>query len=120
MTNFLTCDICGKPGVPTNTILFKSDNDVWLLAHQTCYDQYVGKCTTCNTTECALEKDHSVPQYTMKVEQRGPMRIQTQVLNPILIDRHCKNGCLCWDGNNCARQTSQSCQNYKLIASEHQ
>ena len=120
-STLLTCDICSKPGVPTNTILFKTDNDIWLLAHLACYDQYIGKCASCvNAQACTLDADHTLPKYVMKIVRQGSMTLQTQVLNPQLVDKHCHNGCLCYDGNNCLHQNGQGCQNYKLIVSTHQ
>ena len=112
----LKCDICGQVLHPNNTILLKSDNDIWLLVHYTCYDQYIGKCASCNNASCALATDHTLPQYVTQIVQQGNMRLQKQVLNPALVDKHCKTGCACWHNNRCEKTNSQSCENYKLIA----
>lgn len=91
-----------------------------MQVHFVCYDQYIGKCSTCSATICQLEKDNTLPHIVTKVVRQGPMTMQTQVLNPQLVDKYCRAGCLCFDGNNCVRQTIQSCQNYKLIVLKHQ
>ena len=123
MTNEV-CNICHKPIIPgaNNTILTKTDNDIWLLCHYACYDQYIGKCATCGYRTCKLDEDHTAPKYVTKVTTQGNMRIQTQVLNPSLVDKYCVAGCQCWaeSTRQCVRQTGLGCQNYKLIASMHQ
>lgn len=121
MTNEV-CNICHQPIIPgaNNTILTKSDNDVWLLCHYACYDQYIGKCATCANRTCALDKDNTAPKYVVKAERRGNVTIQTQVLNPTLVDKHCAAGCLCYVNQSCVRQSGQGCQSYKLIVSKPQ
>ena len=120
MTKY-TCDLCGQDAYPHNSILVQTDNDLYLLVHRACYDSYIGKCNTCALARtCSLELDNTAPKYVMETSRQGPMTIQAQVLNPILVDKHCVVDCQCWDGKNCRRQTIQTCQSYKLIVSERQ
>ena len=123
MTNEV-CNICHQPIIPgaNNTILTKTDNDIWLLCHYACYEQYIGKCATCGHRKCALDEDNTAPKFVVKVVRQGAMTIQTQVLNPVLVDKYCGEDCQCWDPNQneCVRQNGLGCQNYKLIASTHQ
>lgn len=109
------CDICGKPMFASNSIFFKDDNDKWVHIHYVCYDQYIGKCITCSTCVCNLDKDTTMPRIVMKTVQHGNMVMQTQVINPDLVNKYCKSGCVCWNGTNCLRQTVQSCDKYTLI-----
>ena len=43
---FDKCDLCGQQLVPSNSIVWVEDNKV-LVVHPACYDQYAGKCATC-------------------------------------------------------------------------
>ena len=115
MTKY-TCDICGQDAYPHNSILTKSDNGQYIIAHIACYEQNINKCVTC-ANPCAAKTDNTIPQYITKVIRQGPMIVQAQVLNPQIVDKYCAVNCQCWDGNNCMRQTIQTCQNYKLIMS---
>ena len=116
----LICDICGKPMAYSNSILLKTDDGEWVQVHFVCYDTYIGKCATCSACDCELDKDNTAPKYTVKVVRQGPMTVQTQVLNPSLVDKHCRVGCQCWAENQCVRQSGHGCQNYKLIVSKPQ
>lgn len=115
-----TCDICGKPLYPNNTILTATADNEWVRIHYACYDQYIGKCATCSACQCKLDQDHTAPKYIMSPVRRGNMIIQTQILNPLLVDKYCRAGCLCWNQTSCVRQTGLGCQNYKLIMSKRQ
>ena len=118
----LICDICSKPMWYSNSIILKSDNGEWVQVHLACYDQYIGKCATCSAIQCELDKDNTAPKFVTKIVRQGNFTAQTQVLNPSLVDKHCRVGCQCWDSNrnSCVRQNGQGCQNYKLIALKRQ
>ena len=84
----ITCPICGKV-VPQKFIIIYDYDDKNAIACDSCA-QHMGTCTTCQYgSQCGFTNDHSEPQIVNKTIQRGPMRMQTQIKNPNLVNKHC-------------------------------
>ena len=102
------CVSCGNEA--TNIWMFE---DIFLPLCSSC-SSTIGTCASCNNSlNCDFENDHSEPSFVFQTVTKGLMRMQTQVKNPTLIDRHCKH-CVCGNPEgHCYRDESQ-CSNWKI------
>lgn len=113
-----TCDFCGslidapfQPGI----IIFNEKQEIKLICRN-CYSKE-GTCLTCTiNASCALNNDNTMPRYVNKVVRQGNMTLQTQVLNPDLVAKHCPS-CKCYENGQCARQKNSCCSNYDSVFS---
>lgn len=88
---FYKCAICGIP--EDNLYIYEIETEYHYLC-PSCYSK-LGNCATCNDiNNCSLTKDNSKPTYVFQTVRQGNMTLQTQVLNPELVMKHCPN-CRC-------------------------
>lgn len=108
------CDMCGCIILDRRGIITKNKTDNFILICEDCYNT-LGTCGTC-TQDCSLEKDNTMPRTVMKTVRQGNMTMQTQVLNPDLVAKHCPS-CKCYRNNQCLRQKGSSCDKYESVIS---
>lgn len=103
----ITCDFCGQPIL--KPILFYKE---YILC-QHCFHK-LDTCNNCqNSSQCAFMEDRTLPKQIKETSRQGNMVMQTMVKNPALIEKTCKQGCACWDGEDCYRDYIDYCDNIK-------
>jgi hypothetical protein len=100
----INCDLCHTPTKSNElSCWITARDDTEYIVCGNCL-KIIGSCATCYYQNiCGFKSDHSEPQIVMKTVQQGMMRMQTQVKNPNLIEKHCVN---C----RCSYDTQGSCQ----------
>ena len=110
------CELCGQAA--QNIIIYQTDERELALCSN-CYDA-LGTCNTCfYANDCGFRNDHSEPAFVNQVTQQGFMRMQTQVKNPNLVEKHCVN-CRCSMDNKgtCCKEDNNGtlCGHWMLIS----
>ncbi len=111
-----SCAFCGQTG--SLTIYELNDEILPLCAN---CSSMIGTCHTCeNIATCDFQNDHNEPQVVMKTVRQGMMTMQTQIKNPVLVDRHCKH-CQCGlTTGDCLRDNNGiGCKNWKVKNNLH-
>lgn len=106
---FVKCGYCGREFPALNTI---TENG---FICQNC-ENLLGTCAMCvNSYICEFETNpSSLSKNILKVEQSGNAQIRMNCKNPERIKITCENGCSCYNGNCCSKETDNICQNYSL------
>lgn len=74
--------------------------------------QFLYTCGTCkHGTDCALEHYNQPDLFIMKTIQHGGMTLQTQAINPEVIERVC-GSCICESPTNC--RFIHTCDKYEM------
>lgn len=101
------CGICGTPN-NDNLYVYEIENEYHYICPN-CYTA-LGTCNTCShTDDCGLVKDNSKPTYVFQTVRQGSMTIQSQVLNPELVMKHCSN-CKCAIKNDNPQGAPYTCR----------
>jgi hypothetical protein len=109
------CDLCKQ--LYSSLIIYQTeDRELYLC--ENCYNN-LNTCRTCrHATECGFTNDRSAPQYINQTTNNGFMRVQQQVKNPTLVERHCLS-CRCSidDKGTCCREIDAgvSCGHWMLL-----
>ena len=108
------CDCCGNKVVPWAKMIYMG-NDVMICPD---CNQKFGLCETCRQTrqDCnfmIMSQTSGIPPVVQKIAQQGGMQMITQVKNPQLIERACKD-CPCYVAGECGQDTGSGCNNYRL------
>jgi len=109
----IQCAICHK-SIKQNLTVITYFEDKSLITCPQCYG-YIGQCQTCEYgAKCDFEIDHSAPHTVVQTMRQGPAVVQTQVKNPILVEKHCINCRCAWDdkGTCCAGDQNVDCPHY--------
>ena len=97
-----TCNLCGKPSSAQSLILIPIE-DKWLQVCVSCYP-HAFSCPTCEyLNNCGVQSDNSGTQKVVMVtRQQGPVTIQQQEINPVLVDKYCVT-CRCHADFGCRK-----------------
>lgn len=111
------CQICNQE-IPTKALIISEYDNNYIFTCAKCYG-YLNHCSTCiYGDKCGFKTDYSEPQIVNRVISQGGMRIQTQVRNPNLIEKHCIS-CRCSydDKGNCNKEHDNGyhCSHYSII-----
>lgn len=108
------CSLCNTPSDSLNLFYYEETKE-WYAFCPSCY-QHIGACATCKDGEvCPFRSDKSEPSYITKVISQGFMRVQQQVKNPNLIEKHCSTCRCCWGTENCHKdEQGINCPNWQL------
>ena len=110
--NIEKCDFCGSP-VVNHLLYLNEDQKVFYVCHS-CKDRF-GTCGTCKRKQdCSFTADQSMPDMVQQQIRQGNMSAVTTVMNPQKIEKHCKNGCVCYDAEiGCLKQNCGTCGKYE-------
>lgn len=110
------CPLC-QTEYPTKSLIVVDGGDKYGVFCPQCFS-LIGTCHSCNSAnKCGFANDHSEPHIVNKVIQHGMMRMQTQVKNSNLVQKHCMT-CKCGDiDGNCFRETEdgKNCPHYTIL-----
>ena len=106
------CDFCGSPVIDP-LLYLNEDQKVFFVCHS-CKDKF-GTCGTCKRKQdCSFIADQSMPDMVQKQIRQGNMTTVMPVMNPQKIEKHCKNGCVCFDAEfGCLKQNCGTCGKYE-------
>lgn len=110
------CEVC-QTEYPTKSLIVVEVGDKYTVICPQCYN-LIGTCHSCGSAQsCGFANDRSEPQIVSKVIQKGMMRMQTQIKNPNLVQKHCMS-CKCSDiEGNCFRENAdgKNCPHYTIL-----
>ena len=105
----IKCGYCGRSFPKLNTII--EDNFIC----PNC-ENLLGTCAMCeNNYTCDFMTNPSpLPKNIIKLDQVGNTQVRVNIKNPERVKITCENGCGCYNGNGCSKETDNICKNYCL------
>ena len=107
------CDNCGNQ--LEKPLIYVTENESVKYLCPSCFQKF-STCTFCEHAKtCYFEEDNSLPKLIKKTVNMGNgMVAQTQIRNPELIEKTCKQKCDCYqEGEDCMRDYT-FCKNHKF------